>query len=90
MPFPSPGDLTDPGIKPRSPTLQADTFLSEPPGKHATYKIVNLKGIKDLNVGPLSNKTHRRNAKTKLLVISLGNDFLDLTSKAKATEGKIK
>ena len=24
LPFPSPGDLSDPGIKPRSPTLQAD------------------------------------------------------------------
>ena len=33
LPFPSPGDLPDPGIKPRSPTLQADTLTSEPPGK---------------------------------------------------------
>ena len=33
LPFPSPGDLPDPGIKPRSPTLQADTSPSEPPGK---------------------------------------------------------
>ena len=31
--FPSPGDLPDPGIKPRSPTLQADALLSETPGK---------------------------------------------------------
>ena len=31
-PFPSPGDLSDPGIKPRSPALQADSLLSEPPG----------------------------------------------------------
>ena len=31
--FPSPGDLPDPGIKPRSPTLQADALTSEPPGK---------------------------------------------------------
>ena len=31
--FPSPGDLPDPGIEPRSPALQADTLLSEPPGK---------------------------------------------------------
>ena len=28
-PFPSPVDLPDPGIKPGSPTLQADTLLSE-------------------------------------------------------------
>ena len=33
LPFPSPGDLPDPGIKPRSPSLQADTLPSEPPGK---------------------------------------------------------
>ena len=33
LPFPSPGDLPDPRIKPRSPTLQADALTSEPPGK---------------------------------------------------------
>ena len=32
-PFPSPGDLPDPGIKPRSPVLQPDALPSEPPGK---------------------------------------------------------
>ena len=32
LPFPSPGDLPHPGIEPRSPTLQADTLPSEPPG----------------------------------------------------------
>ena len=31
--FPSPGDLPNPGIKPRSPTLQADSLPAEPPGK---------------------------------------------------------
>ena len=30
--FPSPGDLPDSGIEPRSPTLQADSLPSEPPG----------------------------------------------------------
>ena len=29
VPFPSPGDLPDPGVKPRSPTLQADTLPVE-------------------------------------------------------------
>ena len=33
LPFPSPGDLPDPGIKPGSPTLQADALPSKPPGK---------------------------------------------------------
>ena len=33
LPFPSPGDLPDPGIEPRSPVFQADSLPSEPPGK---------------------------------------------------------
>ena len=33
LPFLSPGDLPDPGIKLRSPELQADSLLSELPGK---------------------------------------------------------
>ena len=32
-PFPSPGDLSDPGIQSQSPVLQADSLLSEPWGK---------------------------------------------------------
>ena len=33
LPFPSPGDLPHPGIKPRSPTLWTDALPSEPSGK---------------------------------------------------------
>ena len=33
LPFPSPGDLPEPGIEPGSPALQADALLSETPGK---------------------------------------------------------
>ena len=33
LPFPSPRDLPHPGIEPGSPTLQADSLPSEPPGK---------------------------------------------------------
>ena len=36
LPFPSPEDLPDPGIEPRSPTLQADSLQSEPPWKPYT------------------------------------------------------
>ena len=32
-PFPSPGDLPNPGIKPRSPALQVYSLLAEPQGK---------------------------------------------------------
>ena len=33
QPSPSPGDLPNPGIEPRSPTLQVDSLPAEPPGK---------------------------------------------------------
>ena len=33
LPFPPPGDLPNPGIKPTGPALLADSLLSEPPGK---------------------------------------------------------
>ena len=36
LPFPSPGDLPDLGIEPRSPAFQADALTSEPPGKPVT------------------------------------------------------
>ena len=45
LPFPSPGDLPDPGTEPRSPASQADTSPSEPPGK--------LKKEKRLTNGPM-------------------------------------
>ena len=41
VPLPSPGDLLDPGIEPRSPALQADALPSEPPGNlkvHRTFR----------------------------------------------------
>ena len=34
LPFPSPGDLPDPGIESGSPALEADALTSEPPGKY--------------------------------------------------------
>ena len=39
FPFPSPGDLPNPGIKPGSLALQADTLLSELPGKPLPEKM---------------------------------------------------
>ena len=34
LPFPSPVDLPNPGIEPRSPALQADSSLTELQGEH--------------------------------------------------------
>ena len=41
LPFPSPGDLADPGIEPWSPASQAHALLSEPPWK--SNKQTNIK-----------------------------------------------
>ena len=42
LPFPSPGDLPNPGIEPRPPALQADSLLSElPANKVAKIKLRN-------------------------------------------------
>ena len=46
LPFPSAGDLPDPGIKPGSPALQTDSLQSEPPRTpphtHSVYKILEV------------------------------------------------
>ena len=41
LPFPSPGDLPNPGIEPRSLALQADSFTTEPPGKPPIYTYIS-------------------------------------------------
>ena len=51
LPFPSPGDLPDPGIEPRSPSLQADALPSEPPGKPAeAHKEDRINIWKEINL----------------------------------------
>ena len=46
MPFPSPGDLPDPGMEPRSPTLQADALTSAPPkGRGALPNNLKLEAL---------------------------------------------
>ena len=37
LPFPSPGNLPDPGVELRSPALQAESLPSEPPGYTTEY-----------------------------------------------------
>jgi len=39
LPFPSPGDLPNPGIEPRSPALQADALPSEPTHEKGDYVV---------------------------------------------------
>ena len=46
LPFPSPGDLPDPGIEPGSPTLEADALTSEPPAKEGCMQTCRVKSSK--------------------------------------------
>ena len=54
LPFPSPGDLPDPGIKLRSPALQADSLPSKTPGKprqkQARNETATEKRLKDIDI----------------------------------------
>ena len=44
LPFPSPGDLLDPGIEPGPPTLKADSLPPEPLFIYHGYSLASLKG----------------------------------------------
>ena len=57
LPFPSPEDLPDQGIEPRSPALEADALTTEPPGKQTEYIMRNA-GLEETQAGI---KTSRRN-----------------------------
>ena len=54
VPFPSPGDLPNPGIKPRSPALQADSLPSQPLGKSKVAQgLKNRLPVQETRVRPL-------------------------------------
>ena len=57
LPFPSPGDPPNPGIKPRSPTLQANALPSEPPGKSEGVERPNCRMI-IIAISPLMDCIH--------------------------------
>ena len=65
LPFPSPGDLPDPGIEPSSSALEADYLLSEPPRKPWAYKFQRIE-----------LKRRDRNIQFITLVASLFNRYL--------------
>ena len=72
-PFPSPGDLPDPGIEPWSPAPQADSLLSELPGKPSAYT------VRDVNY--ISTKLEGKKNRTKVKFT------FDLQSKASDLQG---
>ena len=54
--FTSAGDLPEPGIKPKSSTVQADSLPSEPPGK-LEYTMLRYKVINKVEGREMENKT---------------------------------
>ena len=60
LPFPSPGDIPDPGIKLRSPALQADSLPSEPPGKRFNRDLGNLHFEPFSYFGSRNSKTEKQ------------------------------
>ena len=46
--FPSPGDLPNPGIEPRSPALQADSLPAEPQGKPKNTGVGTLSLLQEI------------------------------------------
>ena len=68
LPFLSPGDLPNPGIEPGSPTWQADSLSSEPPGE-PNLCIVDINSYLVL-MSAIFNKLEKQNAqKWKILYI---------------------
>ena len=55
FPIPSPGDLPNPGIKPRSPTLQADSLPPESPGKSKNTGMGSLSLLQGYDSSPLQS-----------------------------------
>jgi len=48
--FPTPGDLPNPGIKPRSPALQVDSLPTEPPEKPKLIDFIKIKNCSSKEV----------------------------------------
>ena len=71
QPFPSPGDLPNPGIEPRSSALQADALPSKPPGKIEEMLILYWRRF----FAPSRSRDYRREEKGIRRVHSLFQDI---------------
>ena len=71
QPFPSPGDLLNPGIEPGSPELQADSLPTEPSGKQRlTLYLFSVGWAFTLASTPLSGRQFQMNFTPLLSLLS--------------------
>ena len=76
LPFPSPGDLSDPGTEPRSPALQADSLPSEPSGNPQVQSWTLTNKCEEISYSKKSTNKCRRNSGIEihhLKIISVNN-----------------
>ena len=67
LPFPAPGDLPDPGIKLKSPALQANSLPSEAPGKPLVDNSQKKKNYYEIKIQNL--RTHTLFCTLSLLLV---------------------
>ena len=73
LPFPSPGDLPDPGIEPRSPAMRADALPSEPLGKPPDDHYIYYCGQESLRRNEVAIMVNKR-IRNAVLGYNLKND----------------
>ena len=80
LPLPSPGDLPDPGIEAGSPSLQADTLPSKPPGKNWIKDLLNMPPpIRTRPSFPLSQSLPSGSFHKPLILLHQRADRMDIT-----------
>ena len=83
LPFPFPGDLPNPGIEPRSPTLQADSLPAEPPGKFKDHKLLgNQSSLGKPEAKEVTNSQRKKLTNSGTVLESLRKSSWVLTNQA--------
>ena len=83
--FPSPGDLPDPGIKPRSPALQVDCLPSKLPGSPDSLVKTNKKTMARNVISKHDGENKKLGPRALLLGAGTGDHALNLALSGKST-----
>ena len=82
MPCPPPGDLPNPGVEPRSPTLQADSLPFEPSGKPKNTGVGSLTLIQEIFPTQESNRGHLHCRRILYQLSYRGSPILEVDAKS--------